>query len=93
MSCFEWNLHTQISFEDSILMTTFYGITQWTLRFHSMTHYDFTIGHDVARDVYCDIIMDHDVVMGTYHDVTVRPSLIMYYMSNYDIYVLLVKSL
>ncbi len=37
-----------------------------------MTHYDITIGNDVARDVRCDIIMSHDVVMGTDHDVTMH---------------------
>ncbi len=40
--------------------------------FCSMTHYDITIGNDVARDVHCDIIMGHDVVMGTYHDATIH---------------------
>ncbi len=35
-----------------------------------MTHYDITIGNDIARDVHCDIIMGHDIVMGEYHDVT-----------------------
>ncbi len=35
---------------------------QWTLPFCSMTHYDITIGNDVAGDVLCDIIMFCDVV-------------------------------
>ncbi len=35
-----------------------------------MTQYDITIGNDVARDVYCEIIMGHGIVMDTYHDVT-----------------------
>ncbi len=34
-----------------------------------MTHYDITIGSDVARYVYFDIIMGQDVVMDTCHDV------------------------
>ncbi len=37
-----------------------------------MTHYDITIGNDVARDVHCDITMGHDVAMGTYDDGTMH---------------------
>ncbi len=37
-----------------------------------MTHYDITIGNDVARDVHCEFIMGHGIVMGTYHDVTMH---------------------
>ncbi len=45
-----------------------------------MTHYDITIGNDIAKDVHCDIIMGHEVVMGAYHDVTMLvSSFIMYY--------------
>ncbi len=54
------------------MSTTYSVITLWTLPFCSMTHYDITIGNDVARDVHCDIIMGHDVVIGTYHDVTMQ---------------------
>ncbi len=36
-----------------------------------MTHYDITIGNDVARDVHYEMIMGHSIVVGTYHDVTV----------------------
>ncbi len=35
-----------------------------------MAHYDITIGNDVARDVYYEIIMGHSIVVGTYHDAT-----------------------
>ncbi len=35
--------------------------------FHSITHYDITIGNDVARDVHCDIIMGRAIIMGAYH--------------------------
>ncbi len=48
-----------------------------------MTHYDITIGNDVARDVHCDIIMGHDVVIGTYHDVTTQTDvarMLIYYV-------------
>ncbi len=37
-----------------------------------MTHYDITIGNDVARDDHCEIIMSHGIVMDTYHDVTMH---------------------
>ncbi len=43
-----------------------------------MTHYDITIGNDVARDVHYEIIMGH---------------LLCITMPNYDISVFLVKSL
>ncbi len=37
-----------------------------------MTHYDITIGNDVARDVHYEIIMGHSIVVGTYHDITMH---------------------
>ncbi len=86
MACFERNLHTQISGGDSILSSSFCGITLWTIHFCSMTHYDFTITNDVTRDVYCDIIMGHDVAMDTYHDVIMQTVLLgcslMYYYTQ-----------
>ncbi len=72
IACFEWNLHTQISGGDSVLSTTFCRDHIWTLRLYSMTHYDITIGNDIARDVNYDIMIGHDVAMGTYHDVTMH---------------------
>ncbi len=48
-----------------------------------MTHYDITIGNDVARDVHFYIIMGHDVVIGTYHDVTMQTDvarMLIYYV-------------
>ncbi len=50
----------------------FEGIKYCTLLFCSMTHYDITIGNNVAMDVHCEIIMGHSIVMGTYHDVTMH---------------------
>ncbi len=41
-----------------------------------MTHYDITIGNDVARDVHCEIIMGHGIVMSTY-DVTMHTDVAM----------------
>ncbi len=64
-----------------------------------MTHYNITIGNDVARDVHCDITMGHDVAMGTY-DVTMNTDVartliyvLVISMPNYDISIFLVKSL
>ncbi len=82
-ACFEQNFHTQISGGDSVVSTTFYVITLWTLLFCSMTHYDIIIGNDVARDVHCDIIMGHDVVICTYHDVIMQTDIarmLIYYV-------------
>ncbi len=48
-----------------------------------MTHYDITIGIDVARDVHCEIIMGHGIVMGTYYDITMHTDVattIIYYV-------------
>ncbi len=65
--------HTKIPRGDSVLSsTTFCGEHAWTLLLCSITHYNITIGNDVARDVHCDIIMGHDVVMGAYHYVTLH---------------------
>ncbi len=72
MACFERNLHTEISGGDSVVSTTFSAIILWTLLVCSMTHYDITIGNDVASDVHYDIIRGLDVVIGTYRDVTMQ---------------------
>ncbi len=45
--------------------------------FCSMTHYDITIGNDVARDVHYEIIMGNSIVVGTYHDVTMHTDVAM----------------
>ncbi len=57
MACFERNLHTQISSGDSVLSTTFCGITLWIIHFCFMNHYDIKIAKDVAKNVHCDTIM------------------------------------
>ncbi len=41
-----------------------------------MTHYDITIGNDVAGDFHCDIIMGHNIVMGAYYVTDVAKTLI-----------------
>ncbi len=78
MACFERNLHNQISSGDSIQRTTFCGnqVVDTTF-FCSMTHYDITIGNDVAWDVHYEIIMGHSIVVGTYHDVTMHTDVAM----------------
>ncbi len=73
MPCCERNLINQIFGGDSVQSTTFlWESSSGTLLFCSMTHYDITIGNDVARDVYCEIIMGHGIVMGTYYDVAMH---------------------
>ncbi len=89
MAYFQLNLHTQISGGDSVISTTFCGITLWTIRFCSMTHYDITIANDVARDVNYDIIMGHGVVMGTYHDITMQTDRILTYVLPHPIMIFL----
>ncbi len=85
MTCFEQNIHiTRSPVEISYRAIRFVGIKKWTLLLCSMTHYDITIGNDVARDVHCEIIRSHGIHMDTYHDVPMpsdvtRPSFIMYY--------------
>ncbi len=57
-----------------------------------MTHYDITIGNDVASDVHCEIIMSHGIVMGTYHDVTMHTDVAMtliYYVLLHPIMIFL----
>ncbi len=42
-----------------------------------MTHYDITIGNDVARDVHYEILMGHSIIVGTYHDATMHTDVAM----------------
>ncbi len=85
MAYFDWNLHFEIASGNSVLSTTFSEDYAVDTTYCSMTHYDITIGNDVARDVHCEIIMIYDIVMGTYRDILhcilmfLRPSFIMYY--------------
>ncbi len=37
-----------------------------------MTHFDITMGNDVARDVHCEIIIGHGIVIGIYDDTTMH---------------------
>ncbi len=77
MACFERNLHNQISSGDSVQSTTFCGNQVVDTTFFFMTHYDITIGNDVARDVHYEIIMGHSIVVGTYHNVTMHTDVAM----------------
>ncbi len=57
-----------------------------------MTHYDITIGNDVARDVKYEIIMGHSIDVGTYHDVTMHTDVAMtliYYVLLHPIMIFL----
>ncbi len=35
---------------------------------YSMTHYDITMGNDIARDAHYDITMGHDVARDIHHN-------------------------
>ncbi len=37
----------------------------------SITHYDITIGNDIARDAHCDITMGNSVARGIHYDITI----------------------
>ncbi len=37
-----------------------------------VTHYDITMGNDIARDVHCEITMSNDVAMCTYNDIAMH---------------------
>ncbi len=63
-----------------------------------MTHYDITMGDDVAMDDHYDIIMCHDIVMANimmlqYILMLEEPSFSMYYYVQLYFSVFLVKSL
>ncbi len=87
MDCLEQNLQNQIYGGDSVLSTTFCRDQIWTLRVCSMTHYDITIGNDVARDVHCDIILGHDVdmahIMMLQYILMLLGPLFMYYYTQF----------
>ncbi len=42
-----------------------------------MTHYDITIGNNIARYVHYELIMGDSIVVGTYHDVTMQTDVAM----------------
>ncbi len=42
-----------------------------------MTHYDITMGNDVARDAHCNITMGNDIARDIPCDVTMRNDVIM----------------
>ncbi len=41
------------------------------------THYDVTMGNDIARVIHCDITMSNDVTMCTYHGITMHNDIAM----------------
>ncbi len=43
----------------------------------SMTHYDITMGNDVARDAHCNITMGNDNVRDIHCDVTMSNDIAM----------------
>ncbi len=67
MTCFCEISCTQISigYYTCGALLFFVAITLCTLLLCSMTHYDITMGNDIARDAHCDITMSNDIVMHT----------------------------
>ncbi len=41
------------------------------------THYDITMGNDVARDVHCEIKMGNDIARGIHCDITMHNDIAM----------------
>ncbi len=41
------------------------------------THYDITMGNDVARDAHCEITMDNDVARDVHFDITMNNDVAM----------------
>ncbi len=52
-----------------------------TLLLCSMTHYDITMGNNVARDIHCDVRISNDITMCTSQYITTLlwTSFVMYY--------------
>ncbi len=49
------------------------------------THYDITMGNDVARKIHCDYTTSNDIAMCTYHGITMHNDVAMnlfYYVSS-----------
>ncbi len=68
---FEWNLHTQ---NFTIVSTTFFWrLPLWAWLLCSMTHYDITLGTDVASDVHCDITMSNGIATSLFYYVLLCP--------------------
>ncbi len=40
-------------------------------------HCEITIGNDIARDIHCDVTMSNDVAMCTYHAITMHNDVAM----------------
>ncbi len=63
----------------------------------SMTHYDITMGSDIAREANCNITMGNDVARNIHYNITMSNGIAMCtsqcIMPNWDIAVSLVNSL
>jgi hypothetical protein len=66
------DLHMCVVRVDIAQVALLFGeIRQLALLLCSMTHYDITMGHDIARGTHCDITMSNGITRVTNHDVTV----------------------
>ncbi len=59
-----------------ITMATHYDITMGNDVARDM-HCEITMGIDVARNIHCDVIMSNDVAMCTYHGITMHNDVTM----------------
>ncbi len=59
-----------------ITMATHYDITMG-INVARDAHCDFTMGNDVARDIYCDVTMSNDIAMCKYNGLTMHNDVAM----------------
>ncbi len=66
----KWRLIKPVEINQyDITMATHYDITMGNDVARDV-HCEITMSNDIARDIHCDITMSNDVVMCTYHDIT-----------------------
>ncbi len=58
------------------IMVTHYDITMGNDVARD-AHFEITMGNDVARDIHCDVTMSNDLTMSTYHGITMHNDIAM----------------
>ncbi len=66
----------EINQYDIIAMATHYDITMGN-DIARDAHCEITMGNDIARDIHCDVTMSNDVTMCTYHGITMHNDVAM----------------
>ncbi len=64
-----------------ITMATHYDITMGN-DIARDAHCEITMGNEVARDVHCDITMSNGIAMCTYHDITMDNNVVISILSS-----------